>query len=157
MAVVKTCKLRVEVGAADELYIGIIRRGFQHERLVTVGVADDDFATALGKLDAGVGAAIVLADVGDDFPLKSDALGSHFLGDGILCAIEIVSIALVIFVADADHADFQSFACNRLGGFRIAGLRPGGLGVVADIGRLLFFLSAADKERRDHCKRKNKC
>ena len=64
----------------------------------------------LGQLDAGVGAAVVFADVRDDVPVKGNALGGHLLRDGVLRAIEVVGVALIVLVADADHADLQGLA-----------------------------------------------
>ena len=110
VAVVETGELGVQVGAADELHIGVIGSSLEHVRLVAIGVADDDIAAGLGQLDAGVGAAVVFADVRDDVPVKGNALGGHLLRDGVLRAIEVVGVALIVLVADADHADLQGLA-----------------------------------------------
>ena len=110
VAVVETGKLRVQVRAADELHIGVVGSSLEHVRLVAIGVADDDIAAGLGQLDAGVGAAVVFADVRDDVPVKGNALGGHLLRDGVLRAIEVVGVALIVLVADADHADLQGLA-----------------------------------------------
>ncbi len=57
----------------------------------------------LGALDVGVGAVVVLALVVLDDPLHVDALGSQRLGGGFLTADEVVGVALVVLVADADQ------------------------------------------------------
>ena len=53
---------------------------------------------------------VVFADVSDDVPVKGNALGGHLLRDGVLRAIEVVGVALIVLVADADHADLQGLA-----------------------------------------------
>ena len=115
------------VGAGDELDLGIIRSHLQHEGFEAEGVVDDEVAAVVGQLDVGVLAAGVLGDVPLDHPLHVDALGRQGLGGGLLAADEVVGIALVVLVADADQAHLHGLG---LGGVA-AGLIASGLGTAA--------------------------
>src|SRR5699024_6056824 len=103
------------VGAGDELDLGVVGSHLQHEGLKAVGVVDDQVAAGLGQLDVGVLTGGVLADVPLDLPVHGDALGGQLLGDGLLAADEVVGVALVVLVADADQAHLDGLALTRGG------------------------------------------
>ncbi len=131
------------VGAADELDVGVVGSDLEHEGLEAVGVVEDDLAAFFGQLDVGVLAGGVFADVVLDDPVNIDALGGERLGGGFLAADEVVGVALVVLVADADQADLN-------------GLGLGGGGVGAGIGSVVAgsVLAAAGHEGQDHNDRK---
>ena len=106
---------------------------------MAVGVVDDELAAFLGALDVGVGAVVVLALVVLDDPLHVDALGSQCLGSGFLTADEVVGVALIVLVADADQTDLDGL-----------GLGFGVLLLIVIAGSLVLSLIAAGNERQHH-------
>ena len=119
------------VGAGDELDLGIIGSHLQHEGLKAVGVVDDQVAAGLGQLDIGVLAGGVLTDVPLDLPINGDALFRQGLGDGLLAADEVVGVALVVLVADADQANLDGLALGLAAG---NGLTAAGGALAAALG-----------------------
>ena len=127
------------VGAADELDLGIVGSDLEHEGLEAVGVVEDELAALFGQLDVGVLAGGVFADVVLDDPVNIDALGGERLGGGFLTADEVVGVALVVLVADADQADLDGL-----------GLGFGVLLLIVIAGSLVLSLIAAGNERQHH-------
>ena len=141
------------IGAADELNVGIVGSDLQHELLMTKGVVDNQLAAGFGQFDVGFFALGVLADVPLDHPLDIDALRSQSFRRSVLAANEVVGVAHVVLVADADQADLHglAFAAGFIGILDIFGA----LGVARRLG--VVGLTAADEERSDHCERQDQC
>ena len=139
MGVLKAIVPGALVGAADELDLGIVGRDLEHVLLKAEGVVDDELAALFGQLEVGVLAGGVLADVVLDDPVNIDALGSKLLGGGFLAADEVVGVALIILVADADQTDLDGL-----------GLGFGVLLLIVIAGSLVLSLIAAGNERQHH-------
>ena len=122
------------VRAGDEVDVGVIGGDLQHEGLEAVGVVDDDAAAFLGQLQVGVLAGGVVADVVFDEPFDVDALGGQRFGGGVLAADEVVGVALVILVADADEADLDALGLAVGGGLSLLAVLGRGLGVSLGVG-----------------------
>ena len=139
VGVLQTVATGTAVGAADELDVLVLALAghLQHEGLMAVGVVDDELAAFLGALDVGVGAVVVLTLVVLDDPLHVDALGSQCLGSSFLTADEVVGVALIVLVADADQTDLD------------------GVGLFAIIGCVVVVLGAAGHQAQSHDQRKD--
>ena len=128
-----------KVMAAVDMGVGIVGSDLEHEGLEAVGVVEDELAALFGQLDVGVLAGGVFADVVLDDPVNIDALGGERLGGGFLTADEVVGVALVVLVADADQADLDGL-----------GLGFGVLLLIVIAGSLVLSLIAAGNERQHH-------
>ena len=139
------------VGAGDELNLGIVRGHLQHEGLEAEGVVDDQVAAVVRQFDVGVLAADIFLDVPFGDPFHVDALGGQGLGGSLLAPDEVVGVALVVLVSDADQAHLDGFAPGGLAASVGGLLGVGGFGLVRG---LAVFASAASAggqaEGQDH-------
>src|SRR5699024_8838921 len=92
-----------------------------------------------------------LADVPLDLPVHGDALGGQLLGDGLLAADEVVGVALVVLVADADQAHLDGLALTR------GGLGAAGSGLAAAGGLAAAAVAAAGSQAHHHGAGQEQC